>query len=136
MKIGFLPLYIALYDKTGPKQRIRHNAFCEDLMKKFEGHGLEVVASEIITIDKNVTIDMNNKKITNGAFKLADGVTVTVENYSGTEAELEQIMSGKLTVANPYGVPSTADNSNMPLWTILFVGFAAVALLTGKKRRA
>ena len=50
MKIGFLPLYIALYDKTGPKQRVRHNAFCEDLMKKFEGHGLEVVASEICTL--------------------------------------------------------------------------------------
>lgn len=40
------------------------------------------------------------------------------------------------TVSNPYSVPSTADNSNMPLWTILFVGFAAVALLTGKKKKA
>ena len=50
MKIGFLPLYIALYDKTGPHQRVRHNAFCEDLMKKFETHGLEVVASEICTL--------------------------------------------------------------------------------------
>lgn len=38
--------------------------------------------------------------------------------------------------ANPYGVPSTADNSNMPLWSVLFIAFAAVALLTGKKRRA
>ena len=50
MKIGFLPLYIALYDKTGPQQRVRHNAFCEDLIKKFEGHGLDVVASEICTL--------------------------------------------------------------------------------------
>lgn len=41
-----------------------------------------------------------------------------------------------IAVANPYGVPSTADNSNMPLWAVLFIGFAAVALLTGKKRRA
>lgn len=42
----------------------------------------------------------------------------------------------KPVVNNPYGVPSTADNSNMPLWAVLFIGFAAVALLTGKKRRA
>lgn len=39
-------------------------------------------------------------------------------------------------VNNPYEIPSTADNSNMPLWAVLFIGFAAVALLTGKKRRA
>lgn len=50
MKIGFLPLYIALYDKTGPHQRVRHTAFCEVLTKKFEDEGLEVVASEICTL--------------------------------------------------------------------------------------
>lgn len=39
-------------------------------------------------------------------------------------------------VSNTYAVPATADNSNMPLWGLLFIGFAAVAVLTGKKRRA
>jgi len=31
-------------------------------------------------------------------------------------------------------VPVTGDMSNMPLWTLLFVGFAAVAVLTRKKK--
>ena len=31
-------------------------------------------------------------------------------------------------------VPLTADMSNMPLWSALFIGFAALALLTGKKK--
>lgn len=50
MKIGLLPLYIALYDKTGPQQRVRHNAFYEELTKKIEGLGVEVVTSEICTL--------------------------------------------------------------------------------------
>ena len=33
-------------------------------------------------------------------------------------------------------VPATADNRNMPLWAGLFIAFAAVAMLTAKKRRA
>ena len=36
----------------------------------------------------------------------------------------------------PPPVPATADNSNMPLWGILFIGFAAVAVLTAKKKKA
>ena len=33
-------------------------------------------------------------------------------------------------------VPATADNSNMTLWSLLFVAFAAVAVITAKKRKA
>ena len=94
------------------------------------------LGGKIIEVAKNIIIDMDGCKITNGALKLAEGVTVTVVNWPGTEAELEQFLSGKLPVPNRYNVPSTADNSNMPLWAVLFIGFAAVALLTGKKRRA
>lgn len=36
----------------------------------------------------------------------------------------------------PPPVPMTADNSNMPLWGVLFIGFAAVAVLTAKKKKA
>ena len=36
----------------------------------------------------------------------------------------------------PTAVPATADNSNMPLWSLLFIGFAAVAVLTAKKKKA
>ena len=43
----------------------------------------------------------------------------------------------KAPVSNRYNVPSTADNSNVPLWAVLFLGFAAVAVVTaGKKRRS
>ena len=109
--------------------------------KAKDGETIEIIrdvdmGGQIVDVNKNITIDMNGKKITNGALKLAEGVTVTVVNWPGTEAELEQFLSGKLPVPNRYNVPSTADNSNMPLWAVLFIGFAAVALLTGKKRRA
>ena len=38
------------------------------------------------------------------------------------------------TVSNPYAIPATGDMSNMPLWAVLFLGFAAVAVLTRKKK--
>ena len=37
-------------------------------------------------------------------------------------------------VSNPYSVPATADNSNMPLWSALFIVFAAAAIVTRKKK--
>ena len=50
MKIGFLPLYIALYDKTNPERRTKLNAFCKDLQNRFNALGIDVVASEICTL--------------------------------------------------------------------------------------
>lgn len=44
--------------------------------------------------------------------------------------------ASKPAASNPYSVPSTADNSNVALWSLLFVAFAAVAVLTAKKRKA
>lgn len=44
--------------------------------------------------------------------------------------------SGKLFICDNASVPATGDNSNMPLWTGLFIAFAAVALASGKRRRA
>lgn len=44
--------------------------------------------------------------------------------------------SAKPGAANPYSVPATGDNSNVPLWALLFVLFAAVAVVTGRKRKA
>ena len=37
-------------------------------------------------------------------------------------------------VSNPYSVPATGDMSNMPLWGALFISFAALAMLTRKKK--
>ena len=45
MKIGFLPLYVKLYDDFTPKSRPRHEAFYEELAKIFEEKGAEVVRS-------------------------------------------------------------------------------------------
>ncbi len=45
MKIGFLPLYIALYDESGSKSRDRLEPFYETLACAFEQKGVEVVRS-------------------------------------------------------------------------------------------
>lgn len=42
----------------------------------------------------------------------------------------------KPAASNPYSVPATADNSNVALWSMLFVAFAVVAVITAKKRKA
>ena len=45
MKIGLLPLYIALYDETSPGVRPRMEKFYDDIAKAFEKRGLEVETS-------------------------------------------------------------------------------------------
>lgn len=50
MKIGFLPLYIELYDKVVPNQRTRHEAYCDLLSKKMEDRGVQVVRTDICRI--------------------------------------------------------------------------------------
>ena len=45
MKIGLLPLYIALYDETSPGARPRMEKFYDDIAKAFEKRGLEVETS-------------------------------------------------------------------------------------------
>ena len=45
MKIGFLPLYIALYDESGATSRDRLEPFYETLACAFEQKGVEVVRS-------------------------------------------------------------------------------------------
>lgn len=50
MKIGFLPLYIKLYDDYTPGSRPRHEAFYEELAGMIEGKGIEVVRSAFCRI--------------------------------------------------------------------------------------
>lgn len=45
MKIGFLPLYVKLYDDVVPGVRPRMNAFYETVAQEFEKRGMEVVRS-------------------------------------------------------------------------------------------
>lgn len=52
IKIGFLPLYVKLYDDGAPKMRVRINAFAkeiEDMLASKEG--VEVVASDICRLE-------------------------------------------------------------------------------------
>ncbi len=51
MKIGFLPLYISLYDKTGTELRDELKVFYDEIALKFEERGVEVLKSEICTED-------------------------------------------------------------------------------------
>ena len=43
MKIGLLPLYIALYDEISPQSRPRLEAFYKKIVKAFENRKIEVV---------------------------------------------------------------------------------------------
>ena len=45
MKIGFLPLYVKLYDDVTPESRPRHEAFYAEITKLFEERGVAVVTS-------------------------------------------------------------------------------------------
>ncbi len=50
MKVGFLPLYIALYDEISPSMRPRCEAFYETMAKRLEAAGLEVIRTPICRI--------------------------------------------------------------------------------------
>lgn len=45
MKIGLLPLYIALYDRTSPSMRPRLEAFYQEIAQEFARRGVEVETS-------------------------------------------------------------------------------------------
>ena len=45
MKIGLLPLYIALYDRTSPSMRPRLEAFYQEIAQEFAKRGVEVETS-------------------------------------------------------------------------------------------
>ena len=78
----------------------------------------------------------------NGNFTMTDGFVkgdeVSVKDNGANQSQLNggTVYVYTPPVANPYNVPSTADNSNMPLWSVLFIAFAAIAIISGKKRRA
>ena len=78
------------------------------------------------------------------AVEIPDNYTLKINGETATADN-----SGKATVKNVdknihleftpvpkpvSSVPNTADNSNMPLWGALFISFAALAMLTRKKK--
>ena len=51
MKIGFLPLYISLYDKLGTETKETLRVFYNDVAAKFEERGVEVFKCDICMED-------------------------------------------------------------------------------------
>lgn len=51
MKIGFLPLYIALYDTSCPELRGRLEPFYERLSRAFEDKGVAVIRSPFCRVE-------------------------------------------------------------------------------------
>lgn len=49
-KVGFLPLYIALYDTALPQMRVKINAFNEKIQSLIKGYGIELVASDVCCV--------------------------------------------------------------------------------------
>ena len=60
MKIGLLPLYVKLYDDKLPEWRIRMDVFYENIAKRFEGKGLEVVRSPFCRLENEFKDTVRN----------------------------------------------------------------------------
>ena len=52
VKIGFLPLYVKLYDDGAPNMRLRINAFAEEVIELFKTRDdVEVIAADICRLE-------------------------------------------------------------------------------------
>ena len=74
-----------------------------------------------------------NEKV-NGVIGKQGGQAVV--NKDGKQIYPELPEPTPTPIPNPYGVPATADNSQMGLWCVLFAALAVTAILTRKKRSA
>jgi len=53
VKIGFLPLYVKLYDDKAPNMRLRIDAFAKEIIELFKAReDLEIIASDICCLEK------------------------------------------------------------------------------------
>ena len=76
------------------------------------------------------TVDANG--LVTGIKRGTVTITATAEGTTVSSSAVITVDGGAVVTS----VPATADNSNMTLWSLLFVAFAAVAVLTAKKRKA
>ena len=85
IKIGFLPLYIKLYDDSGSgaKARPRLEPFYEKLASKLEGEGFEVLRAPFCRVDCEFREQI-------GKFKTA-GADVIVTWHAAYSPSLESI---------------------------------------------
>ena len=64
----------------------------------------------------------------------ADGEAVALDGFGFVMPYSAVTVSAVFRPIPKPSVPATADMSNMPLWSVLFILFAAVAVLTKKKK--
>lgn len=50
-KIGYLPLYVEMYDKNSPGIRPRINAFCAEISELLKGQGNEVISADVCRLE-------------------------------------------------------------------------------------
>lgn len=93
MKIGLLPLYIALYDVTNPEVRPRMEAFYESIAKTFEEKGLEVVRSPFCRLKPEF-----DKAITSFETEKADAIVTIHIAYSPSLESIEALTKTDLPI--------------------------------------
>lgn len=111
MKVGFLPLYIELYDRVVPDQRTRHTAFCDDLTKKMESYGIEVVRAQICRVKPEFEAAVNEFEKQD-----VDAIVTVHLAYSPSGESYEVLSKTKLpiivldtTVTNDFSDKQDAD---------------------------
>ena len=119
-----------------------------------EGKAAIEIDSSLLKDGKHFTVNIDSSNTANGFgvgsvsgnslynLKKGDETTCTI-NYTQPPVNPNPNPNpggnggaAKPAASNPYSIPATADNSNMTLWSLLFVAFAAVAVITAKKRKA
>lgn len=93
MKIGLLPLYIALYDETSPEARPRMEAFYESIAKTFEEKGLEVVRSPFCRLKPEF-----DKAIASFETEKADAIVTIHIAYSPSLESIEALTKTELPI--------------------------------------
>lgn len=82
MKIGFLPLYIELYDRSGSTSRDRLEPFYETLARAFEEKGIEVVRSSFCRLEEEFKNAVNKFEENQGLTVLSPGMLPTLLLWS------------------------------------------------------
>lgn len=93
MKIGLLPLYLALYDETSPDARPRMEAFYESIAKAFEAKGAEVVRSPFCRLKPEF-----EKTIADFEKKDADVIVTIHIAYSPSLEAIESLAKTELPI--------------------------------------
>ena len=100
MKIGLLPLYLALYGEN-PKPRMR--AFYGEIVKLFEEKGLEVVCTDLCALKEEFENAVRASRADDFISTLPDGLdTVLEENGANlSEGQRQLVTIARAILASP-----------------------------------